>query len=136
MARHPHAWIRPLAAVILLVVAVGCGSSSGAEEAQQRERAEDLVTATQAAGVAPRLTVDTAEALYGTEAPAVCEAFRGGSTTSAELILRGNAFRGRRKAITPEAVTYARLVVETYCPDVLQDFRRGVRDIQPLDTGS
>lgn len=134
MARPPQLWARAVGVVVLFVVVAGCASTSDAEEARQQQRAEELVAATQAAGVAPGLTVGVAESLYGTDAAAVCEAFRGGSTTSAELILQGNTSQGRRKVITDDAVTYARLVVETYCPDVGPAFEREVRTIDPFDT--
>ncbi len=124
---------------VLLVVAVvvaGCASTSEAEEARQRQRAEELVAATQDAGIAPRLTVEVAEALYGPDAPAVCRAFEDGRASSADVILRGNLAQGRRKVVTPDAVLYARLVVRTYCPDQLAPFEQTVADLQPLDTGS
>lgn len=134
MAGHHLTWTRAAAATLALVMVVGCSTTSEADEALQRQKAEELVAATKEAGIAPRLTVQVAESLYGTEAPAVCEAFEGGSTTSAEVILRGNVAQGRRKVITKDAVIYAGLVVRTYCPDVLADFRRNVTSIDALNT--
>jgi hypothetical protein len=122
-----------IAALSLGLFAVGCSSTSDADEATEQQLAEQLVTATQQAGVAPRLTVDTAEALYGTDASTVCDAFDGGTTTSADLILRGNTAQGRRKTITDEAVTYAGLVIQTYCPDVTPDFDEAVADLDPIE---
>jgi hypothetical protein len=122
-------------ALAAAVVALGaCSSTSDADEAEEQARAEELVAATQEAGVAPRLTVEAAESLYGTDAATVCEAFEGGTTTSAELLLFGNAAQGRRKAITEDAVTYAGLVVQTYCPDELDHFNEAVADLDPFET--
>lgn len=116
----------------LAVLNAGCGSDE-AEGASEQAMAEQLVAATRAAGVAPRLTVQTAEALYGADAPAVCEAFDGELSTSAENLVFGRLGLSRRKTITDDAVTYGRLVVETYCPDQLADFDRAARDLDPIE---
>lgn len=126
---------------VLLVIAgamlvASCSSTSDADAATEQQKAESLVQATQAAGVAPRLTVDIAESLYGTSAPAVCDVFDGGLSTSESLILLGNPANGRRKTITTNAVTYAQLVVETYCPDELGDFNDAVAGLDPFESGN
>ena len=41
---------------------------------------------------------------------------------------------GRRKTITDDAVTYGRLVVETYCPDSLDEYDDVVDDLDPFET--
>lgn len=125
-----------LVALCVGVLAAGCSSTSAADEAREQELADQLVTATQEAGVAPRLTPDIAAALYGTDASAVCDAFDGGTTTSGDLILRGNTALGRRKTVTDQAVTYAGLVIETYCPDVTPDFDAAVADLDPIETSN
>lgn len=134
MDPHHHTRIRVGIAALALVVVVGCSSPSDREQARERARAEQLVAATQEAGVAPRLTVDVAASLYGTEAATICRAFDGGSSTSADLVLRGNLAQGRRKVITADAVTYARLVVQTYCPEVLPAFEADVDELGPVDS--
>src|SRR6186997_1511891 len=100
----------------LLLLPSACSSTSASDEATEQALAEQLVDASHAAGVAPRLTVAVAESLYGTEAPAICDAFDGGLSTAEQNLLLGNPAHGRRKTITDDAVTYGRLVVETYCP--------------------
>ncbi|MGB0113752.1 MAG: hypothetical protein WBP59_11075 [Ilumatobacteraceae bacterium] len=119
-----------------MMLAVGCSSTSEADAATEQQLAGQLIAATSAAGVAPRLTVDLATALYGTDASAVCDAFDGGTTTSADLILRGNTALGRRKTITDDAVVYAGLVIQTYCPDVTPDYESAVAAIDPVETSS
>ncbi len=91
------------------------------------------MTATEAAGIFPRLTPDVVASLYGSDASAVCNAFDGGLSTSAANLLRGNPGHGRRKNITATAVTYASLVIQTYCPDVLPDFEAAVEDMDPVE---
>ena len=118
-------------AVMVLLVMSGC-SSSDDDEAAEKASAEQLVEATQAAGVAPRLTVGVAESLYGTDAPGVCDVFDDGLSTAEQNLILGNPGHGRRKTITDEAVIYGRLVVQTYCPDQPRRVRRRRRRSRPV----
>ena len=117
-----------LTATLLLTA---CGPSDS-EKAEEDALATQFVDAAHAAGIAPHMTVDAAAALYGTDASSVCDAFDGDLSTSAQNVLFGTLARGRRKAITDEAVTHSRLVVQTYCPDQLDDFDRAVQDLDPV----
>jgi hypothetical protein len=128
-AKRGRRTLMVLGALSALVVA-GCGED--ATSATGRERAEQLVAATEAAGVAPGLTVDAAEALYGDDAPAVCRAFDGGTSSAADVALRGH-LANRRKVITTDAIIYGRLVVQTYCPDVLGDYDAVVDELDPFE---
>jgi hypothetical protein len=110
-------------AVVLLAA---CSSTSSAKETS---RAQDLVAATKSAGVAPGLTVEAAEALYGTSAPQICDALDGGVGTAESMLLTGNPSGRREKLITTDAVTYGRLVVETYCPGELSTYDDLVDDV-------
>ncbi|MET0911119.1 MAG: hypothetical protein ABWZ99_16755 [Ilumatobacteraceae bacterium] len=132
--RNALPW-RGLAAAGLAAVLVlsACGSDA-TEEANEDALATQFVASVHAAGVAPRLTPDAAASLYGTDAPAVCGAFDGELSTSARNVLFGNLRQGRRKTITDDAVTYGRLVVETYCPDQLADFDLAVSVLDPFET--
>ena len=60
------------------LLAAGCGgfSNAGAGSAEQ-EKAQQLVSAAHAAGVAPHLTVEVAEALYGEDAAGCLRCLRG-----------------------------------------------------------
>jgi hypothetical protein len=111
----------------------GCSARSGSDREVEQQKAAELVAATRTAGVAPRLTTDLAEALYGTDAPGVCDLFDGGLATSAKNLILGNPAHGRRKTVTDEAVVYGRLVVQTYCPDELDDFEDVVAGLGPFD---
>jgi hypothetical protein len=119
-----------VAATLAALLTAGCSTNPSAEEQQL---AETLVSSAHEAGIAPRLTVDVAESLYGTDAPTVCDAFEGGTSTSGELLLFGNQTQRRRKTITDDATAFARLVVETYCPDVLPDFDEAVERVDPIE---
>ena len=119
-----------VATVALLLAA--CSSTSAEEAATQQHLAVDLVSATQEAGILPRLTPDVVASLYGSDASSVCDAFDGGLSTSGANLLRGNPGHARRNNITTTAVIYAGLVIQTYCPDVLADFEFEIADIDPI----
>ena len=84
--------------------------------------------------MAPNLTVEVAASLYGTSAPTVCKVFADGLTTAERNDLWGNPAGRRAKTITTDAVTYGRLVVQTYCPDELSNFDDAVKTLDPVDS--
>ena len=130
-----YALTRVAAAVVgIAVMVVGCGSTSAADKAAEQRKAEQLVAATKAAGVAPHLTVELAASLYGTSAPTVCDVFADGLTTAERNDLWGNPTGRRAKVITTDAVTYGRLVVETYCPEELSRFDAAVASLDPVES--
>ena len=135
-AGHARAGLLAVAAATMLLLSTACSSTSDADEAKEQALAEQLVDSAHAAGVAPRLTVDVAESLYGTDAPSVCETFEDGLSTAEKNLLLGNPAHGRRKTITDDAVTYGRVVVETYCPDNLDDYDDAVADLDPFETSA
>jgi hypothetical protein len=111
---------------------VGCGSTSSADKATEQQKAEQLVAAAQASGVAPHLTVGAAKALYGTDAATVCKAFHGGLSTAEKNNILGNPGDRRAKTITTKAVTFGRLVVQTYCPAELSHYKAAVANLNSL----
>jgi hypothetical protein len=114
----------------IAVVAAGCS----ADDAEARAKAEEFVAATRAAGLAPRLTVEVAEALYGDDAAAVCDIFEGGLTSAEHLILLGNPSDRRHKTITEHSIRYAGLLVETYCPEHVDHFLDEIHDLDPYES--
>ena len=118
-------------AISIVLVSAGCASG---DDAQSRAKAERFVAAVHTAGLAPRLTVEVAEALYGNDAAAVCDAFDGPLSSVERLILLGNPSDRRHKTITTHSVEYALVVVETYCPDHLPHIVDVVEDLDPFET--
>jgi hypothetical protein len=108
-----------------------CSASHGP---QARSNAESLVSATRSAGVAPGLTVDTAEALYGSGAPQICDALKGGLSSAETLLLAGDQSGRGGKVVSSDAITYERIVVQTYCPDQLSTYDQLVSDINVTKT--
>ncbi len=80
------------------------------------------MSAAHSAGVASGLTVEVAESLYGTSAPQLCDLLQDGVSSAESLLAKGNPSGRRSKIITTDAITYERLVVQTYCPDRLSTF--------------
>ena len=113
--RKQSAGITMAAGIVILLG--GCSSDGSEATDPGASQAQQLVSATQAAGVAPNLTVGVAESLYGTAAPQICDALSDGLGSAEELILKGNPSGRRAKLITSDAVTYGGLVVQVYCPD-------------------
>jgi len=123
-----------LLAVLVLVAA--CSSTSSEDEATAQSQAETLVNAAHSAGVAPGLTVEVAESLYGTSASQMCDVLEDGVSSAESLLLSGNPSGRREKLVTTDAVTYERLVVKTYCPDELSTYDDLVADIDGTETTS
>lgn len=124
---------RVVGSLLAVALVAGCAPST-ADRVLARQRARELVAATRDAGVAPGMTVAVAQSLYGTDAPTACDVLgEDGLSDSAALALVGNLALGRRKTITDEAVTYGRLVVQTYCPDELDTFEEVVRRVDPYE---
>ncbi|MGO4255011.1 hypothetical protein [Marmoricola sp. RAF53] len=109
-----------------LVFLVACSTSHSASE---KAKAQQLVAATESADVAPGLTVQAAEALYGSSAPQLCDALDDGISTAEQLLLTGNPSGRRGKLVTDDAITYGRLVVQTYCPKKISEYDDLVDDI-------
>ena len=107
---------------------------SSTHSAQEQSDAEHLVSAAHSAGVAPGLTVGVAESLYGTSAPQICDLLQGGVSSAESMLAKGNPSGRRSKIITNDAITYERLVVQTYCPDELSTFDDLASDIDATET--
>ena len=123
--------------MVLCAVALmaGCSSSTTTtDQAGDAALAESLVSAAHAAGVAPGLTATVAESLYGSSAPQICDALDGGVSSAESLLLTLNPSGRRAKLITTDAITYERLVVQTYCPDELSTYDDLVSEIDGTDT--
>lgn len=113
-------------------MAAGC-SSTGAKE---RADARKLVSAAHSADVAPDLTVEVAESLYGSSASQICDVLDGGVSSAESLLLTGTPAGRREKLVTTDAVTYERLAVKTYCSDELSTYDGLGSDIDATETSN
>ena len=89
------------------------------------------MSAAHAAGVAPGLTVEVAESLYGTSASQICDVLDGRGQLSGVDAAAGNPSGRREKLVTTDAVTYERLVVQDLLPGRAGDVRRPGRRHRP-----
>lgn len=126
-------WVNLMLASLLSAATVACSANNAIDEDTAEQRADELVGKTQRVGIYPRLTPEVVESLYGTDASGVCDAFDGGLSTAASNLVLGHPGHGRRKAITAETIVYTGLVVETYCPELIADFKDAIRDVDPLE---
>lgn len=117
-------------AVLALGALAGCAVEDDDEAA---DKAAQLVTATRAAGLAPRLTADIAESLYGDDAPAVCDVFDDDLGSAARMLLLGNPSGRRAKSVTSHSVEYLAVVVEVYCPEHTPRIRDELDELDPLE---
>ena len=131
---HGSSAARSAALLGAAALLTGCSSSPLAEQGSAADLATRLVASTRAAGMAPGLTPDMAESLYGTSAPQICGAFDDGVSTAGTLVLGLKPAGRRAKVITTNAITYERLVVQTYCPDDLAAYDDFVSDVEPTET--
>ena len=117
-----------------MALLAACSSSSSADKTEQEDE-QTLVSAAQAAGVAPGLTTSVAESLYGRSAPQICDVLDGrGQLRRVAAADREPVGSPRRSSITTDAVTYERLVVQTYCPDELSTYDDLVAEIDATET--
>ena len=136
VTKHPNRSTLPVSRLVLAAslavafAAAGCGFTNNAEQ----QKAEQLVSAAHAAGVAPHLTVGVATALYGSDAPTVCKVFEDGLTTAERNDVLGNPSGRRPKTISSDAVTYGRAVVQTYCPAELAHYDNVVSELDAVKT--
>jgi hypothetical protein len=120
-----------LCAVALLT---GCSSSTSTDQSANATQAEKLVTAARAAGVAPGLTAEVAESLYGGSAAQICDALNGGISSAESMLLTLNPSGRRAKLLTTDAIAFGRLVVQTYCPGELSTYDDLVSGIDGTET--
>lgn len=109
----------------------------GQESRQASQRADQLIAAAHDAGVPTPLDKDQVIRLFGTDGGQVCQ--DPGSALSLarayQGLSNGAAGPGQRGVIgESDLVAGERLVIQTYCPDQIDEFDRAVRDLKLDDT--
>ena len=84
--------------------------------------------------VAPGLTAEVAESLYGGSAAQICDALNGGISSAESMLLTLNPSGRRAKLLTTDAIAFGRLVVQTYCPGELSTYDDLVSGIDGTET--
>ena len=129
-------WIIAVAVGALMIV--GLITYSGQKSSQQAQaKAQQLVTKFEQAGLPVPENLDIVVRTLGEDGGAVCDnpASALGKATLADQITNGADFVGRRPVIIDrDLVVGELLILQTYCPEHLQDYRDQIDDYKTDDT--
>jgi hypothetical protein len=129
---RPIYWILGAVLVILCVVGLITYSSNQATEAAQA-KAQELTQKFEQAGLPVPADQDIIVKSLGTDGGAVCEnpANALGRAALLDQLGNGASHVGRRPVIVDRRVIQGEaLILETYCPDELQEFRDKFDDLK------
>ncbi|MGR0318647.1 hypothetical protein [Agromyces sp. ZXT2-3] len=130
-----------IVAVVLLVVLVVIGLLSlraARQSAEADEKAQELIQALEDAGVEVSLTSQQIASVLGDDGGAVCANPNDALSRSILLsqLANGAAGPGARPVIVEERLLQGQLlIIETYCPDELDEFQQFVDDLGTIDGG-
>jgi len=122
-------------ALVLLggCVAEGTTSEDEAQSDEAAQLADELNTALESAGLVPVAT-STAEQLYGSDGGWTCEVV-GGLDHKLAVNQFGNLSANHRRIfLDPSIVAYDEAVIQTYCPDELDDYQDVIDGIEQKET--
>jgi len=129
-------WIIAVAVGALMIV--GLITYSGQKSSQQaQEKAQQLVTKYEQAGLPVPENLDIVIRTLGDDGGAVCDnpASALGKATLADQITNGADFVGRRPVIIDrDLVVGELLILQTYCPEHLEDYKDKIDDYKTDDT--
>ena len=125
-------WI--IGGVVLLLVVVGLFTYSAQERTEESQAlAQELTQKLEAAGLAVPADQDILVRTLGDDGGAVCDnpADALGRALLLDQLANGASFVGRRPVIADRrAVQGQALIMETYCPDELEEFRENFDDLK------
>jgi hypothetical protein len=128
-------WI--IGGVLVVLCVIGLITFSGERETQQaRDKAQELSQKLEQAGLGVP-DEDILVRTLGTDGGTVCDnpATALGRATAFAEITNGASFVGRRPVIIDEDVLEAeKLILATYCPDELDEYRDKFDDLKTDDT--
>jgi hypothetical protein len=130
-----HRWLYwTIGAVVVVVTVIGLFTfSTGAQDAQAQDKAQQLQANLRAAGLAVPATQDMIVRTLGTDGGAVC-ADPGGALARATLydqLANGAGFVGRRPVrVDPRILAGELVVLQTYCPEQADGFKAVVDGLQ------
>jgi hypothetical protein len=129
-------WVIAVAVAALMIV--GLITYSGQKSSQQAQaKAQQLVTKYEQAGLPVPENLDIVIRTLGDDGGAVCDnpASALGKATLADQITNGADFVGRRPVIIDRDLVIGELLIlQTYCPEHLQDYRDQIDDYKTDDT--
>lgn len=126
-----------VAAIVVALLVVGLVTWSAEESSPEaRAKAEQLSQKLRAAGLPVPVSQKRITRTLGTDGGAVCAnpASTMGKATLNDMITNGADFVGRRPVIIDRRALLGQfLIMQTYCPDKLEAYRRKIDDLK-LDT--
>ena len=129
-------WLIAVFVGVLMVVAVITYSSEKSDQ-QSQQKAQQLVTKFEQAGLPVPEDLDILTRTLGDDGGAVCDnpASALGKATLADQITNGADFVGRRPVIIDrDLVVGELLILQTYCPEHLQKYKDKIDDLKTDDT--
>jgi hypothetical protein len=128
-------WI--LAGVTVILIVIGLITwSSGKEDQEARDKAAELTRKLEAAGLRAPRDQDIIVRSLGTDGGAVCDnpASALGRALAFDQLTNGAAQVGRRPIIADDRLIRGEaLIIETYCPEELEEFREKFDDLKTDD---
>jgi hypothetical protein len=137
-ADDPHRtlyWI--IGGVVLVLAIIGLITYSGKKQDQQaQQKAAQLTQSLQRAGLTVPVNQDIIVRSLGSDGGAVCDnpANALGRATLFDQITNGADFVGRRPIIVDSRILLGEaLILQTYCPEKLQQFKDKTKDLKTDD---
>jgi hypothetical protein len=129
-------WV--IGGVVLVLTVIGLISYSGKKETQEaQDKAGQLTQKFEQAGLRVPEDQDIFVRSLGDDGGNVCDnpASTLGKATLVDLIANGADFVGRRPVIIDRRILLGEaLILETYCPDKLQDYKNKIDELKTDDT--
>jgi hypothetical protein len=126
-----------IGAVVVVLAIVGLVTYSGKKQDQEaQEKAQQLTQKLEQAGLRAPQDQDIFVRSFGTDGGAVCDnpANALGRATLFDQITNGADFVGRRPIIVDSRVLVGEaLILQTYCPEKLQQFKDKTEDLKTDD---
>ena len=124
--------------VLVVLCVIGLITYSGEKDTREaRAKAQQLTQKFEAAGLTVPVDQDVFIRTLGSDGGAVCEnpASALGKANLAARLVNGASFVGQRPVIIDRKVLQGEaLILETYCPDVLQDYKDKIDELKTDDT--
>jgi len=128
-------WI--IGAVVLVLAIIGLITYSGKKQDQEaQQKAAQLTQSLQRAGLTVPVDQDIIVRSLGSDGGAVCDnpASALGRATLFDQITNGADFVGRRPIIVDSRILVGEaLILQTYCPEKLQQFKDKTKDLKTDD---
>ena len=122
-----------LAAGLALSACTAAGAGSDRDSARATELADQLNQNLADAGL-PSLDTETATTLYGTDGGVACENVGELQFDLSLAQFGNNSGNLRRVVMDPSLFDFDQAVIETYCPDKVDEFRQAVDELDTEET--